>query len=496
MSPEPISRRTALELGLLGAASAGAGLYGLGRAGWPPFGDGPASGREDPLAGHGRALTEPEVLRSIDGVLEVELRAAMADVTVAGRTAHVLAYNDAVPGPTLRLAPGDRLRVRLVNDLDEPTNLHTHGLEVSPEGAGDNPFVRVDPGGSHSYDIVLPADHPTGLFWYHPHHHGTVADQTSAGLYGAIVVDVATAPEADERLLIISDITLTGDGRVAAASPMDRVAGREGDTVLVNALLQPVLDARAGATERWRVLNACTSRYLRLSLDGHPMHLDAVDGRRVASPQDVIEVVLAPGNRAELTVTVPAGTTRLRALAFDRGAGRGMGMMRDRATSWQEDLTLAVVRATAPRSRVGTAAVPTAEPAAGRDLRGVPVARSRTLELAMGMGPGGMRFVIDGRSFDPERIDQDVRAGDVEEWTLRNTSAMHHPFHLHVWPMQVVGTPDGPATGIERRDVVDIPGNSEVTVRIAFDTVRGRTVYHCHILDHEDLGMMGTVSVS
>ena len=495
MSPEPISRRTALELGLLGAASAGAGLYGLGRAGWPPFGDGPASGREDPLAGHGRALTEPEVLRSIDGVLEVELRAAMADVTVAGRTAHVLAYNDAVPGPTLRLAPGDRLRVRLVNDLDEPTNLHTHGLEVSPEGAGDNPFVRVDPGGSHSYDIVLPADHPTGLFWYHPHHHGMVADQIFAGLYGAIVVDGEASAAPGERLLIISDISLVADGHVAAASPMDRMAGREGDTVLVNALLQPVLDASAGATERWRVLNACTSRYLRLSLDGHPMRLDAVDGRRVA-PREVAEVVLAPGNRAELTVTVPAGTTRLKALAFDRGTGRGMGMMGGRATSLQEDITLAVVRATGLRSGAGTGVVPTAEPTAVRDLRGVPVARSRTLEMAMGMGPGGMRFVIDGRSFDPERVDQDVRAGDVEEWTLRNTSPMHHPFHLHVWPMQLVRTGDGPVTGIDRRDVVDIPGNGEVTVRIAFDQVSGRTVYHCHILDHEDLGMMGTVSVS
>ncbi|WP_024288380.1 multicopper oxidase family protein [Cellulomonas sp. KRMCY2] len=500
MSSEAISRRHALELGLLGAASAGVGLVGLGGNGWPPFG--PGSTVRNPAPGQGAALTEPDVLRAVDGVLQVDLRAAPADVSLAGRTAHVLAFNGSVPGPTLLLAPGDRLRVRLVNDLDEPTNLHTHGLEVSPQGAGDNPFVRVDPGEAHAYDILLPADHPTGLFWYHPHHHGMVAGQVFAGLYGAIVVDRDASATAGERLLIISDTSLAADGSVAVVSPMDRMAGREGDLVLVNGQARPVLEGRTGATEHWRVLNACTSRYLRLSLDGHPMSLNGFDGRPLATPHDVTEIVLAPGNRADLTVTLPAGTTQLETLAYDRGSGRGMGMMGGRPPSSRGATTLAIVRATGTTS--GAGAVPPAAPGpgrrpAGRDLRSASVARSRVLELAtgmgMGMGDGGMRFTIDGRSFDPERIDQQVRAGDVEEWTIRNTSPMSHPFHLHVWPMQLVRTADGPVTVVDRRDVVDVPADGEVTVRIAFDRFSGRTVYHCHILDHEDLGMMGTIAV-
>ncbi|MDO8107630.1 multicopper oxidase domain-containing protein [Isoptericola sp. b441] len=84
----------------------------------------------------------------------------------------MVTYNGTVPGPTLRMRPGDRLRVHLANELDEPTNLHTHGLLVSRTDNGDNPFLRVAPGETFDYEITLPADHPPGLFWYHPHHHG------------------------------------------------------------------------------------------------------------------------------------------------------------------------------------------------------------------------------------------------------------------------------------------------------------------------------------
>ena len=100
-----------------------------------------------------------------------------------------LATTDASPGPTLRLRAGDVLRIRLLNRLAEPTNLHMHGLHVSPQGAGDNVFVTVDPGGSFDYEYRLPADHPPGVYWYHPHLHGLVAGQVFGGLFGAIVVE-------------------------------------------------------------------------------------------------------------------------------------------------------------------------------------------------------------------------------------------------------------------------------------------------------------------
>jgi FtsP/CotA-like multicopper oxidase with cupredoxin domain len=133
------------------------------------------------------------------------------------------------------------------------------------------------------------------------------------------------------------------------------------------------------------------------------------------------------------------------------------------------------------------------------DLRRGPVSGRRLLTLAMGMAMGGgmtRSFTIDGREFDPDRVDQAVAAGSVEEWTLANSSTMNHPFHLHVWPMQVVARDGAPVDDAPtRQDVVDVPARSRVTVRIAFDGFTGRTVYHCHILDHEDVGMMGVIEV-
>jgi len=134
------------------------------------------------------------------------------------------------------------------------------------------------------------------------------------------------------------------------------------------------------------------------------------------------------------------------------------------------------------------------------DLRGTAVTTRRTLTLAMGMGmmgrgSGGSAFTIDGRGFDPNRVDQTVASGAVEEWTITNTSQMDHPFHLHVWPMQVLSIGNTPVQAATWQNVVNVPAGGSTVVRIAFEAYTGRTVYHCHILDHEDNGMMGVLEV-
>lgn len=141
------------------------------------------------------------------------------------------------------------------------------------------------------------------------------------------------------------------------------------------------------------------------------------------------------------------------------------------------------------------AATPIPEQQPQRDLRLEAVTGERTLTLAMGggRGGGGMRFTIDGKQFDEARIDTEVAAGAIEEWTIINTSTMDHPFHLHVWPMQLVEVDGVAVPGIDYQDVVPVPANGRAVVRIAFEGLTGRTVYHCHILDHEDLGMMGII---
>jgi FtsP/CotA-like multicopper oxidase with cupredoxin domain len=480
----PISRRRALQLGGLGLASTVIGGVGLARQ---------VTSRFDPAVG--AAPIEPPVLRGTGGVLDVRLEAAERRVRLAEREATTLSYNGGVPGPTLHLQPGDRLRVDLVNRLNLPTNLHTHGLRVSPQGNGDNVFVTVEPGASLRYDYRLPDDHPSGVYWYHPHHHGLVADQVFGGLYGAIIVgDLTPIPVTRERILVISDISLDGGGYLRPVPTMARMMGREGDLVLVNGQARPRLTARPGERQRWRIVNACTARYLRLRLDGQQMHLLGLDSGRYPQPREVQEVVLATGNRADLLVTASPGTSPLRALPYDRGTMMGMpgmgGANGPMSSAGRQEIVLATLDV------AGTpAATPAPVPAqrAPRDLRAAAVAARRDLTFAIGMGPAGMRFTIDGKRFDPDRVDQQVPIGTVEEWTITNTSPMDHPLHLHVWPMQIVehrGQPVDPPTW---QDVVNLPARSTTRIRVAFDDFPGRTVYHCHVLDHEDNGMMAVL---
>ena len=495
-----MSSLTRRQLLALGAAGAGATVVGGAGLWWTTTGGTGDTGGAD--------LIEPEVLVSRDGVLELDLIAAAARIEVAGREASVQAFNGSLPGPTLHVAPGDTIRVAMHNQLRVSTNLHVHGLHVSPEGNSDNPFVSIDPGESFDYEFALPADHPPGTYWYHPHRHGHVAEQVGAGLYGAIIVeDHEPVPMTRERLMVMSDLTLDASGNLAGVNQMQQMMGREGELVLVNGQLRPQVTAAPGERERWRIVNACPSRYLRLQLAGQQVRLFSRDLGRLPTPEEVTEVDIAPGNRIELLVEATEGSSALVAAPVDRG-GMGGTMRGDNEPGNDEPirlLTLEVSGNPAPRPAL------VSQGPALRDLRDEPAVATRTVDFAMGMtgamggdrtmmgGEGSdeattmMTFTINGQEFDPDRTDISVATATVEQWTLTNSSPMDHPIHLHVWPMQIVEDGDRDLSEPRWQDVVNVPAFGEVQVLIAFDDFPGRTVYHCHILDHEDQGMMGTV---
>ncbi len=490
---EPVSRRQLLLWGVSGLAATVLGTAGLARG---------AALLDDTAGG---ALAAPRELKSRGGNLGVQLTAARGPVRLGDGEATMLRYNGMLPGPTLRLLPGDRLQVALRNDLPEATNLHVHGLHVSPQDNGDNPFVHIGAGSTFNYEYELPADHPPGVFWYHPHLHGSVAEQVSGGLYGAIIVeDPEPIAVSRERVLMISDVSLGPAGRVRRPSSVERMMGRMGGVLLLNGQVRPRLEARPGQRERWRVVNACVSRFLRLRLDGQQMQLLGMDSGRYPLPRAVDEVFLAPGNRADLLVTTAAGTSLLRTLPYNRTNVGGMGDMLGQDSGGEHTLAALVVAGQQARAPAPVAARP-----ASRDLRGVTPAATRELVFSAGLGgmvgggpvggPGGGpafgRFTIDGREFDPARTDVRAKAGSVEEWTLTNTSPMDHPIHLHIWPMQLVETGGRPEREVLWRDVVNVPANGQARVRIAFDDHVGRSVFHCHILDHEDNGMMAVIEV-
>ena len=319
------------------------------------------------------------------------------------------------------------------------------------------------------------------------------------GLHGAIIVeDTNAVPVTRERVMVVSDISLDASGQILTPSTMEQMMGREGSLVLVNGQAAPVLEARPGERERWRVVNACTARYLSLRLDGQEMQLLGRDSVRLAQPPDVEDVLLAPGSRADLVVTARRGRSVLRVEPFDRGSLMG-GMMGGGSMSHSTspvDLATFAVRGS-PQAELA----PLPRRDTPRDLRAREVSRSRVLTFQLGVAGGmmggggsrGMSFTIDGNKFDAARVDQKVAVGTVEEWTIRNDGPMDHPFHLHVWPMQLIADNGEPVETPTWLDVVNVPARGEVAVRIAFDDFGGRTVYHCHILDHEDRGMMGVV---
>ncbi|MEZ5086599.1 MAG: multicopper oxidase domain-containing protein [Tessaracoccus sp.] len=483
----------------------GAGATRAGGAGlWLTTGNGVCSGYAGG-AGPGRTPGAGQPRRRTG----TDLTAAPARVRVGGREASVQAFNGSLPGPTLRCTLATRSGSRCATGCRLPRTCTCTDC-TSPQGNSDNPFVSIDPGGSFDYEFSLPGDHPPGTYWYHPHRHGHVADQVAAGLcrhrWKTPTRSWPPGPGAG-----VSDLSLDADGNLAEVNQMQQMMGREGQIVLVNGQVRPQLRAAPGERERWRIINACPSRYLRLALEGQGVRLLSRDLGRLPVPEDVTEVVLAPGNRVELLVETREGSSTLTAAPVDRGSMNAMmsGAMRgDNVPGGDpvELLTLAV------SGSAGTDPGPVPEGQPLRDLRNEPVTAARTLDFAMGMNGntgmnenmgGGMgmgsgqgtmmAFTINGRKFDPERLDETAAAGTVEEWTLANSSPMDHPVHLHVWPMQVVQDGGRDVTRPSWQDVVNVPARSQVKVRVAFDDFPGRTVFHCHILDHEDQGMMATV---
>jgi FtsP/CotA-like multicopper oxidase with cupredoxin domain len=451
-------------------------------------------------------LVAPESYASKDGLLDISLGANYGPASLADQQANLLNYNGRVPGPLLEARPGDTVRIRFTNNLPQPTNLHYHGLHISPTGTADNVFLKVPSGETFNYEFAIPKNHPAGTFWYHPHLHGLVAEQVSGGLAGLLVVrgELDELPEvaaAKEQFLVLQDFELTRGGDLVTPNPMERMTGREGSLVTVNGGVNPSLSVRAGGLLRLRLLNASVSRFYRLSLEEHPFYLIATDGGAVERPVELKEILLTPGERVEVLVRGDRepGQYRLLNLPYDRGGmmmGGGMmggGMMGGRTGRGSSSGVLATL------TYSDRASTPLPLPEKLLSVEQLPEPkRVRSFLLNHGMAPGmGMVFLINGRMFDHDRVDTSVQLNEVEDWELTNNGVMDHPFHLHLDPFQVISR-----TGIlpvtpERawKDTILVKTGETVRVRVPFRDFAGKTVYHCHILDHEDLGMMGNLEI-
>jgi len=453
----------------------------------------------------------PRPMTSQGGVLDLSLAAQAGRLSLAGRPAALYSYNGSVPGPRLEIRPGDHVRIRFTNRLLELTNLHFHGLHVPPSGNADNVFLEIPPMESQIYEFTLPQDHRSGTYWYHPHVHHSIARQVWAGLVGLLIVrgeldEIPEIRDSDEEFLVLKDFGLHANGELLTPDPTPRIMqGREGDLVLVNGELNPTFRISKDGLLRLRFLNASVARYYRLQLEDHPMYLIATDGGPIDEPFEMRELLLAPGERAEVLVRGERspGRYRLMNLPYRRfnmgmmgGGGMmcGMGRMRGTTISSNESVVLATLEY---RERERSLALPSrlvpVEP-----LLNATLVRQLVFSHSM-MGMDGDAFTINGSPFDPERTDTVVKVGTVEEWEIVNGGGMmmdfDHPFHIHTNQFQVVSEDKRSPRFRAWRDIANVRMGGSVRIRIPFRDFPGRTVYHCHILDHEDLGMMAVIEM-
>jgi suppressor of ftsI len=470
-----LSRRSLLRISAAAAAAIGASIVPMRMQPGPP---------EVAAAALGGVLTTPPERSSNAGVLQTSLEARVATHTLAGRPALTAVYEGAYPGPTLRVRAGDRLKIRMSNQLADPTNLHVHGMHVSPAGRSDNIFLHIDPGDSFDYEYAIPADHPSGLYWYHPHLHGLTTEQLSSGMAGALIVEgeLDQLPGIEgvrERLLLLHATQIDGDGKLTAFFNRNQVNYLR----TVNGQINPSFSIHPGETQRLRIGNVSDSTWFRLKLDGHQLHQIAKDGNTFDRVWSRDEILIGPAERVEVLVRAgEAGSYPLRTLPFDQGF------------AVNPEMVLATM--------ISDGAAQTAQPLPANllpftDLSKVNVDRRREISFQVlpSDDPQRAHFEINSQLFDENRTDYVVALNATEEWVLRNPSNVFHPFHIHINPFQVTAVNGLPVMARGYEDTVTVPPHGEVTIRSRFTDFTGRYVFHCHILPHEDGGMMSVVEV-
>lgn len=461
----------------------------------------------------GELLPIPERLdgEMVNGVREFHLQLQPGVRTwVANAPTATYGVNGDYLGPTLRFRRGERVRLHVTNALAESSTLHWHGVEL-PARADGGPYQPIAPGSTwvSEFEVVQRA----ATAWYHPHQMHQTGRQAYMGIAGMIQIEDANAPSfdlpstygVDDFPLVIQDRRLSADGthpysNGGTLGMHDMMAGLKGDIMLVNGMIKPRGPLPRGPV-RLRLLNGSNARNYFVGFeDNRSFALIASDGGLLAAPVMTTRVSLAPGERAEIVVDFSHDETghevRLQSFSNESFASFFTGMMgnnladaRDRTVF--DIMTVVVAGALdAPRT-IATAFAPIEAP----DTTTATATRQITLAMAMG------NVLINGVQMTdmdnvPAAIDFRIARGSREIWEVKNTSGMAHPLHVHNQQFQVIDVAGAPPPVQLRgwKDTVIIPPGQTVRLLLRFDGEADAAMpymFHCHILEHEDHGMMG-----
>jgi suppressor of ftsI len=465
------------------------------------------------------SLPEPPQARAKNHVVSLTLRA----VNENGRDA--FKFNGETVAPVIRASPGDTLKIAYINDLPAKstetcapnpcmnmTNLHFHGLTVSPNAPQDDILTMLaKPGGVLHYAVEIPRDHEPGLFWYHTHPHGESERQVLDGMSGAIVIEGIEryAPQIRglrERVLVLRGRSIEDDAHAAElrakveipSEPCGSAAKPASEIFTVNGAVRPQIEIGPKERQFWRIVNASADRYVDLQMDGQTFEIVALDGMPLAYHEPkrptraANHFLLSPAGRLEAIVTGPLIGMRsaLRSLCVDTGptGDSNPGMVLADLVQSSSDPS-------------GTDRIPDQSHAA--DIP-PPVYKPVNLEPLKKTAPDFVvtftedkkGFYINGQKFAMDASPMtSARVGTYQHWRIVNASAELHPFHIHQVHFLAYAQNDSPLPDPAWLDTVNVPvgGTVDVILDLTNPVIRGVSVFHCHLLNHEDKGMMAKI---
>ncbi len=468
----------------------------------------------------GLPLAEPAVLNTATPhTVRVRLVAEPTRFDISGKMVWGESYNGDYVGPTLHLVPGEHVELTLVNRLATATNLHFHGLHVSPSGSADNSGISVPPGRSLTFHLFVPPGQPLGTFWYHDHDMcmggeamhmagrtapaATVAGCQDAetqiydGLGGTIIVgddrDLLPRPlrHVPARTLVLKDMQITRTGHIVANTPDYSILSDNPTVRLVNGQLQPALGMRPGQTELWRIANEGADIFYDLKLPGYRFTVVGRDGYPVSKVTTASTLDIPPAARWDVLVTAGTspGSTWLETLPINSGP------QGDRYPAVKLMRVHVAGRPERPLP-MPTGALSTAI----ASLATAHIAASRVVRLSE--NAAGTEMYVNGKQFNPDVSVFSTPAilGTTEQWTILNETGEIHPFHTHTEHFQVMSVDGVPQPYTGKQDIVAVPNEQhgvpgKVVLRIRFSDFTGKVLFHCHIAAHEDAGMMSYVNV-
>ena len=497
----------------------------------------------------------PPDIPSKNGVLNTTLTVQFTDpktTSVAGCPVKLRTYNGQLVSPTLRVKQGDVINLLLNNQLPKETpdevqaqfdqekssayldakpasfnttNMHYHGLHVSPTGNSDNVLLAIPPQNKFPYEVKLPGNHPIGSYWYHPHTHGSTAIQVGSGMAGAIVIEdnpdttpkALLAANANEKILVLQTILYNRQGKLnnitklfpSPSDPTKKNCAKKDNqgtwdcslrAITVNGQIAPIITMKRGEVQRWRLIDTAFRESIYFAVHDHDLHEIALDGNylgHIDTWKADVPIDLEPGYRSDILIKASMKPGDYEIMDMPTTAGKSLrgadepkhvlGILR--VTDETNEMALPTDAEMAPQAPFGNT-----------DLRQTAFGVQQvTFNLTQDLPGQKNYFQVNNRAFSPSHIRQ-LPLNATDMWALTTLGdpngvqnpipPLPHVFHIHVNPFQLLRT--GPDTRQELvwKDTLLVQGPAVANVYTKYTDYIGKFVLHCHILDHEDLGMM------